>query len=377
MTFDHLQRTRIVFGAEALERIGSLASEIGASRVLVVSDPGIVRAGHVARALTSLTAAGLQTEVFEGVKENPDTDVVTACANAARSFAADLLVGIGGGSSLDTAKGANFILTNGGEMRDYHGTGKATQPMLPFIAVPTTAGTGSECQSYALISDAVTHVKMACGDPKAAARIAILDPSLTCSQPVRVTAVTGIDAIAHALETAVTLHRNPLSLMYSREAFRLLAGAFRTVLQQPNDVDARGRMLLGAAFAGTAIENSMLGAAHASANPLTARFGVVHGQAVAVMLPSVIRLNLSNPSARADYELHARAAGLPGGDALPEAVLGWIADAGLAPNLQTLGVPRDSIPQLASDATAQWTGRFNPVPVTAPDFEALYHQAFA
>jgi alcohol dehydrogenase len=136
-------------------------------------------------------------------------------------------------------------------------------------------------------------------------------------------------------------------------------------------------MLLGAAFAGTAIENSMLGAAHASANPLTARFGTVHGQAVAVMLPAVIRLNLTNPAAREDYDLHARAAGLPSGDALPEAVLGWIADAGLAPNLHTLGIPRDSIPQLASDATAQWTGRFNPVPVAAPDFEALYHQALA
>jgi alcohol dehydrogenase len=287
------------------------------------------------------------------------------------------LIGIGGGSSLDTAKGANFILTNGGEMRDYHGTGKASKPMLPFIAIPTTAGTGSECQSYALISDAVTHVKMACGDPKAAARIAILDPDLTCSQPVRVTAVTGIDAIAHALETAVTLHRNPLSLMYSREAFRLLAGSFKRVLEHPRDVDARGNMLLGAAFAGTAIENSMLGAAHASANPLTARYGIVHGQAVAVMLPAVIQHNLRDPAARADYELHARAAGFSGADALPDAVRDWIHAAGLSQDLQTIGVTRESIPQLASDATAQWTGRFNPVSVAAQEFEALYHQAFA
>jgi len=218
---------------------------------------------------------------------------------------------------------------------------------------------------------------MACGDPKAAARIAILDPDLTCSQPVRVTAVTGIDAIAHALETAVTLHRNPLSLMYSREAFRLLAGSFKRVLEHPRDVDARGNMLLGAAFAGTAIENSMLGAAHASANPLTARYGIVHGQAVAVMLPAVIQHNLRDPAARADYELHARAAGFSGADALPDAVRDWIHAAGLSQDLQTIGVTRESIPQLASDATAQWTGRFNPVSVAAQDFEALYHQAFA
>lgn len=377
MSFDHLQRTRIVFGSGSIERVGSLAADIGGKSVLVVSDPGIIGAGHVDRAVLSLKAAGLQPHIFDGVRENPDTDVVNTCAQSARNVEASLLIGIGGGSSLDTAKGANFILTNGGEMRDYHGTGKASKPMLPFIAIPTTAGTGSECQSYALISDAVTHVKMACGDPKAAARIAILDPDLTCSQPVRVTAVTGIDAIAHALETAVTLHRNPLSLMYSREAFRLLAGSFKRVLEHPRDVDARGNMLLGAAFAGTAIENSMLGAAHASANPLTARYGIVHGQAVAVMLPAVIQHNLRDPAARADYELHARAAGFFGADALPDAVRDWIHAAGLSQDLQTIGVTRESIPQLASDATAQWTGRFNPVSVAAQDFEALYHQAFA
>ncbi len=377
MSFDHLQRTRIVFGSGSIERVGSLAADIGGKSVLVVSDPGIIGAGHVDRAVLSLKAAGLQPHIFDGVRENPDTDVVNTCAQSARNVEASLLIGIGGGSSLDTAKGANFILTNGGEMRDYHGTGKASKPMLPFIAIPTTAGTGSECQSYALISDAVTHVKMACGDPKAAARIAILDPDLTCSQPVRVTAVTGIDAIAHALETAVTLHRNPLSLMYSREAFRLLAGSFKRVLEHPRDVDARGNMLLGAAFAGTAIENSMLGAAHASANPLTARYGIVHGQAVAVMLPAVIQHNLRDPAARADYELHARAAGFSGADALPDAVRDWIHAAGLSQDLQTIGVTRESIPQLASDATAQWTGRFNPVSVAAQDFEALYHQAFA
>ncbi len=377
MSFDHLQRTRIVFGSGSIERVGSLAADIGGKSVLVVSDPGIIGAGHVDRAVLSLKAAGLQPHIFDGVRENPDTDVVNTCAQSARNVEASLLIGIGGGSSLDTAKGANFILTNGGEMRDYHGTGKASKPMLPFIAIPTTAGTGSECQSYALISDAVTHVKMACGDPKAAARIAILDPDLTCSQPARVTAVTGIDAIAHALETAVTLHRNPLSLMYSREAFRLLAGSFKRVLEHPRDVDARGNMLLGAAFAGTAIENSMLGAAHASANPLTARYGIVHGQAVAVMLPAVIQHNLRDPAARADYELHARAAGFSGADALPDAVRDWIHAAGLSQDLQTIGVTRESIPQLASDATAQWTGRFNPVSVAAQDFEALYHQAFA
>src|SRR5262245_564433 len=173
--------------------------------------------------------------------------------------------------------------------------------MLPLIAIPTTAGTGSECQSAALIADEQTHQKMACLDPKAAARIAILDPALTVSQPARVAACTGIDAIAHALETAVTKKRNPLSAMFSREAFRLCLLAFPDILTKPTDLEARGRMLLGAALAGLAIENSMLGAAHAAANPLTAHCGIVHGQAVGLMLPSVIRFNAEEPASQTIY----------------------------------------------------------------------------
>jgi alcohol dehydrogenase len=174
--------------------------------------------------------------------------------------------------------------------------------MLPMIAVPTTAGTGSECQSYALISDDVTHAKMACGDVKAAAKVAILDPELTVSQPHRVTVCTGIDAISHALETAVTNKRSAFSMLYSREAFRLCHSGFGRVLRDSSDIEARGMMLLGAAYAGIAIEGSMLGAAHSAANPLTAKFGVVHGEAVGVMLPHVIRFNSALGEIAAIYE---------------------------------------------------------------------------
>src|SRR5204863_13481 len=153
-----------------------------------------------------------------------------------------------------------------------------------FIAVPTTAGTGSECQSAALIADDQTHQKMACLDPKASARVAILDPALTISQPALVTAHTGVDAIAHAIETAVTSKRNQLSQMFSHEAFKLAVPSLARVLADPKDLEARGRMLLAAALAGTAIENSMLGAAHAAANPLTAHYGMAHGEAVGVLL---------------------------------------------------------------------------------------------
>mgnify|MGYP003694183863 CR=1 FL=1 len=217
--------------------------------------------------------------------------MVEAGATFAAPLKIDSLIALGGGSSLDCAKGINCLLTNGGHMRDYHGYGKAHEPMLPMIGIPTTSGTGSEAQSYALISDAETHVKLACGDPQLAFRIALLDPALTVSQPAGVTATSGFDAIAHAVETFVTTKRNPLSESFSREAWRLLERSYERVLTNPDDIAARGDMQLGAFFAGMAIENSMLGATHACANPLTAHYGTTHGEAIALLLASVVRWN--------------------------------------------------------------------------------------
>ena len=242
--FDFQPRTRVVFGAGAIDGVGELARALGAS-ALLVSDPGIVAAGHVERTRRGLAAAGVSVTIFDRVKENPTTREVDECLEVARAVCPDLIVGLGGGSSMDTAKGCNFILTNGGRMQDYWGVGKATKPMLPLIAVPTTAGTGSECQSFALIADEETHQKMACGDPKAAPRVAILDPLLTVTQPRQVAACTGIDAVAHAMETAVTRKRNELSWLYSREAFRLTAGNLDGVLQEPANLEARAAMQLG------------------------------------------------------------------------------------------------------------------------------------
>src|SRR5437016_6357614 len=247
-SFDYQPRTRIVFGLNSVERVGELARGLGAKVVLVVTDPGIVTAGHADRVEHILQSCGLGVLVFDEVHENPTTRDVDKCLTVAKSAGIDTIVGLGGGSSMDTAKGCNFLLTNGGRIQDYSGVGKATKPMLPFIAIPTTAGTGSECQSAALIAEARTHQKMACLDPKCAARIALLDPTLTLSQPPRVTACTGIDALAHAVETAVTTKRNEISQKLSREAFRLCVGAFPEVLRTPDNLDARSRMQLGAAY---------------------------------------------------------------------------------------------------------------------------------
>ena len=381
--FDFQLPTRIVFGAGRLPELGELVRSLGdVSRVLVVSDPGVVAAGHAQRGLDSLHAVGFATQLFDGLRENPTTAHVEAGLKIAQEFSPDAIIGLGGGSSMDCAKGINFLYSCGGRIQDYWGQNKATGPLLPMIAVPTTAGTGSETQSFALISDSETHVKMACGDKRAAFRVALLDPELTLTQPERVTALTGFDALAHAVETAVTKVRTPLSMAFSREAWRHLAPNFLQVIRHPNDLEARGAMQLGACFAGLAIENSMLGAGHALANPLTADFGVAHGEAVALMLPHVVRRNGATVNcAYADLwdaaELSLNGSAPPSGVA---AVADFLAEsaatAGLAARLRDRGVDRSRLPQLAVDATKQWTGTFNPMPLAESDFLALYEAAY-
>jgi alcohol dehydrogenase len=301
---------------------------------------------------------------------------------AGRVFAAasgvDSVVAIGGGSSLDCAKGINFVLTNGGSMADYLGYGKAREPLLPMIAVPTTAGTGSEAQSYALIADAKTHVKMACGDPKASFRVAILDPALTVSQPRAVTAAAGYDAIAHAVETWVTTRRNAFSDLFAGEAFRLLEGHYEQVLRAPGDLDARGAMLLGAHYAGIAIESSMLGATHACANPLTARYGTSHGVAIGLMLPHVVRWNAREAGGRYG-DLLAVAGRAPERDpasALADRLEALAVAGGLPRRLHAAGVAEADLPDLAEQAAGQWTGRFNPRPFDGAGALELYRGAF-
>jgi alcohol dehydrogenase class IV len=217
-SFDFQNRTRIVFGAGSISRLGRLAAELCFRRTLLVADRGLVASGHVDEALEPLRAEGIDVICFHDFAENPDTSVIESGRRFAESLEVDSIIGVGGGSSLDCAKGINFLLTNGGRMQDFLGYGKAQRPMLPMIAVPTTSGTGSEAQSYAVISDAETHTKMACGDPKAAFRLALLDPQLTRSQPQAITATAGFDAITHAVETHVTTRRNPFSEIFSREA---------------------------------------------------------------------------------------------------------------------------------------------------------------
>jgi alcohol dehydrogenase len=374
-SFDFQPRTRVVFGSGTLARIGSFAKELGFRRTLLVADAGVVQAGYVTAAADALASAGIEATPFHDFGQNPDSAMVENGRVFAAPLGLDSIIGLGGGSSLDCAKGINFLLTNGGKMADYRGYGKATTPLLPMIGIPTTAGTGSEAQSYAVISDASTDMKMACGDPSAAVKIAILDPDLTMSAPRSVTAMAGYDAIAHAVETWVTTRRTPMSETFSIRSWELLHASFERVLENPGDVEARASMLLGSHFAGIAIEQSMLGAAHACSNPLTARYDVAHGLALSILLPTVVRWNATASSNR-----YAALIGSNdpkrGSEQLAATLERFAAAGGLGGRLRDYGVAADALPDLASLAAEQWTGTFNPCPFDVTGALEIYRVVY-
>lgn len=361
-------RVRVAFGAGNLQHLGEIARNEAGQRVLLVSDAGIVAAGHVERAVRSLYRAGVTVRVFDLVEENPTTVHVDRGLRCANDFKPDMIVGLGGGSSMDCAKGINFRFTNGGQMQDYWGINKAHSPMLPLIAIPTTSGTGSEAQSFALITDPQTHQKMACGDARALPRVAILDPELTRTQPRAVAAATGIDAVAHAVETSATTKRNDISRRFSRAAWNLLDGSFERLMRnQSDDEQAREDMLLGAHLAGAAIENSMLGAAHAVANALTAVFGTVHGIAVGLMLPHVVRFNAVSDLPYADLGLDV--------DNLCQRIDAMLVAGGLPRTLTEIGATSANLDELAAIAAKQWTATFNPRPVDQTSLREIFETA--
>lgn len=368
---------RVLTGNGSIDRLGALAKELGFSRTLLVADAGLVRAGHLEHAHASLEAAGVDALEFSEFGPNPDADMLEAGRRYAAGKGIDSIIGLGGGSSLDCAKGINFLLTQGGVIHDFQGYAKATKPMLPMIGVPTTAGTGSEAQSYAIISDPGTHRKMACGDPKAAFRAVILDPRLTLTQPASVTAAAGYDAIAHAVESFVCTKRNPRSQELSLEAWRLLEGNFERVLATPDDLEARAAMQWGAFYAGTAIELSMLGATHACANPLSARYGTTHGNAIAILLPHVVRWNAE--AAESLYAELMRVATAPSAPSAPSALAARLSQlataAGLPQTLVEAGASASDLPVLAREAAEQWTGTFNPRPFDAKGALEIYQCA--
>jgi alcohol dehydrogenase len=377
--FELASPTRLVFGPGTLSRVGELARELGFRRTLLVADPGIVAAGFAARATASLEAASVVSLTFSGFDHDPTSAMADAGASVGRAAGVDSLVGLGGGSSLDCAKSIGFVLANGGRMPDYRGYGKVKHPLPPMIGVPTTAGTGSEAQAYALVSDDVTHEKMACGDPSAFFKVAILDPELLVSLPRAMTAATGYDAIAHCVETWVTTARTPASDLFAREAFRLMESSYERVLARPRTSRRAGPRCSERYWAAPRSRPRC----SARPTPAPTRSPRATARRTALRSRCCCRTSCAGtaPSpARATPSCSPRpAASWPSraAEALATRLEALAVRRRAAARAAERRVPEADLPALADEAAQQWTGRYNPRPFDVSGARELYRAAFA
>jgi len=284
--------TVIEFGNGSIKQLGEHVKALGGSKVLIVGDPGVVQAGVVERLAAPLQAAGIPYLTFSEIQADPDIESVEKGTAVAKAEGCDLIVGVGGGSSLDTAKAIGIMMTNPGHIRDYVGINKVTRKGAPVIAVPTTAGTGSEVTIWSVLSDRQQRVKVSVGSPYNCPTLALCDPELTVTLPPHVTAATGMDALTHALESYVNKATQPISEAMSVQAMRLIARSLRLAVVQGDNLQARYDMLLASLIAALAFNPTRLGLAHALAMPLGAQFHIPHGVVNAILLPEVMQFNL-------------------------------------------------------------------------------------
>jgi len=370
-TFDPTPRIVCEDGATA--RLGEHARELGARRVFVVSDPGVVAAGLVAPALDSLAAAGLEPLLFSEVRADPPQASIEAAVALAREAAADAVIGFGGGSSLDTAKLVALLAGAPQRLEDAYGIGLAKGPRLPLIQVPTTAGTGSEVTPIA-IATTPDDQKKGVVSPLLYPNLALLDATLTLGLPPRVTAMTGVDAMVHAIEAYTSRHRkNPISDSLAITALKLLHGSIRRAVQDGSDLSARRAMLQGALAAGMAFANAPVGAVHALAYPLGGVFHVPHGLSNALVLTPVLEFNL--PAAEGAYGDLGAALGVGGAAGFVDAMRALVADMPMEQRLTDVGVRRQDLERLARDAMqVQRLLVNNPREVTYDDAFAVYER---
>ncbi len=356
-SFDFRPRTRILFGAAEFARLGEVAREQNATRCLLIAGQNAVDAGHAQEAVRSLKARRMDVFAFHDFTANPTAAMVEAAREYAAPQAVNLVVGLGDSDALDFTKLVNVLLTNGGSLRDYRGYGNVPKPLLPMIAVPTTAANGSEAQGNAAIADPDSRSKMICGDPKIFYRTAILDPKLTLGQTAAATAANGYVAISNAVETLLSTRRTPISECFSREAWRLLDASFARVVRVPEDLEARSAMLLGAHFAGLAVEYAALGPAHACAQPLVENYHMPAGAAIALVLAPALEW-------------------IEQGEDLVPRLQELAAMAELPRSLRDTPVPEQALPRLAEEAAAQWSGRFSSRHFDAAAALEIYQAAF-
>ena len=375
----------IRFGAGLLAQLGEMVvNEIG-TRVLLVTDPGMMATGIVDKALASLKGAGVEVTLYQDVKADPPESTVNLCAQMAIECKAQGVIGLGGGSSLDVAKLAALLATGNQSLQDAYGVGNAKGPRLPLILVPTTSGTGSEVTPISIVTTGESE-KMGVVSPVILPDIALLDPELTLGLPPHITAATGIDAMVHAIEAyaSASANNNPISLNLATEALRLMGASLETAVHSGDNLKARSDMLLGSMMAGQAFANSPVAAVHALAYPIGGHFHVPHGLSNALVLPYVLRFNAEvAPKPYAEIaaftfpELAKITDEKERANAFCEAMADLSKRCGLQQTLREMDIPPDFLPKLASDAMNQTRLLVNnPRELTEADALNIYKAAW-
>lgn len=371
--------TRILFGQGTLDRLAAETEALRARRALIMTDPIMARLGLTEQVQKALPA-GTEATVYTDVVPEPPVESLDAVIRLVRDGGYDLIIGFGGGSSLDSAKLAAIMATNEGSVRDFVGVGLVPKPGLPTILIPTTAGTGSEVTNIAIITDGT--LKKGIVSPYLYATVAICDPVLTLTMPPAITAATGMDALTHAVEAYVSVNASPMSDALAMEAVRIIGRHLRRAYANGTDVAAREQMLLGAMLAGLAFANAGVGAVHALAYPLGGEFHVSHGVANALLLSPVMSFNLVGCVDRLGDV--ARAMGEPvdglspvgAAEAAVAAMRRLNGDVEIPQNLRAVGVPESALPGLAAGAakvTRLWAN--NPRKATEAQILEIYRRA--
>ncbi|MBX9931470.1 MAG: iron-containing alcohol dehydrogenase [Methylobacterium sp.] len=373
-------------GAGAFGLLPEILSELDLSRPFVVTDAYLAGSGLVDRMVDRLAARGVTAAVFSGTVPDPTIASIEAALSALQRGDHDCVVGFGGGSPMDTAKAVAVLARHGGQMRDYKAPHQQDMPGLPIIAIPTTAGTGSEATRFTIITDGETDEKMLCIGLAYLPMAALVDFELTLSKPRRLTADTGIDALTHAIEAYVSRKANPFSDGFALQAMRSIAPNLRRVWTDPGDRAAREAMMMGACQAGIAFSNSSVALVHGMSRPIGAHFHVAHGLSNAMLLPAVTRFSV--PASPGRYAACARAMGIAAeteGDTLAcerlVKALVELNDDLDVPTPRTYGIDAGRwetlVPVMARQALASGSPANNPIEPSAAEIEALYRQVWA
>ena len=374
---------KVILGNGTAAQAGKEAGKLGAKKVLIVTDAGVVKAGLVQGVEESLRAQKIAVGIFSKVKAEPEARIVNDCLKVVCDDGYDIIIGIGGGSSLDVAKGAAIMATNKGKIVDYSGTDLVPLRGIPKILIPTTAGTGSEVTRVIIITDDSDNSKKAVFSDFVLADVAIVDPLLTLSMPLAVTADTGIDALVHAVETYVSVNATPFSDVLAIEAINLIAENLPVAYVRGDNVEARFNMSLAATLAGMAFTSGGLGAVHALAYPLDTGYHLSHGRSNAVMLPYVVDYNkIGSLSKYADIA-EAMGEDIEGlsdyeaAESLVSCLFRLIEDVSIPTRLSDYGVSRDDIPRLVAGGMKQKRLFVsNPRNLTEEDVKNIYESAF-